>query len=79
MDRQQWLAVRDSGSLGQCLRSRGRLIHLSKPLVVVDGDDGSGPRVVVSPLPGITLKLGRNERKRAHRAGKSRKQWRRVA
>jgi hypothetical protein len=30
-------------------------------------------------VPGRTLNLGRNAAKRAHRAGKPRKQWRRVA
>jgi hypothetical protein len=30
MDRKKWLAIRDSGSLGQFFRSRSRFIHISK-------------------------------------------------
>lgn len=62
--REDWLAIRDSGSLGQCLRARSRFIHVSKLLA-----DGLISRVV-STQPGRTLNIGRNAAKRAAKAAR---------
>ena len=66
-ERNHWLSIRDSGSLGQCLRSRERMLHISKPLTNVRQPDGT-IRKEVSNLRGNTLNLGRNAAKRAKRA-----------
>lgn len=78
MDRQQWLAVRDSGSLGQCLRSRERYVHVSKPLEVIfavqiGGDVrrfGCHEFYGVTPNRGTTLNTGRNKAKRERKAAR---------
>ena len=83
--RKHWLAIRDSGSLGQCLRKRGRFIHVSKLLEVVFAEQiGGDARLFgaieymgVSPVRGKTLNIGRNAAKRARKLG-ARKSWRPV-
>ena len=85
MDRQQWLAKRDSGSLGQFYRSREHFLHVSRKFIVnpaaelakLTGKVFTGPYWL--PLPGETFTLRRNKAKRERRAGKPRKQRRRLA
>jgi len=84
MDRQKWLARRDSGSLGQTYRAREQFLHISKrfianpaaKIVRAAGEFFTGPLWL--PLPGVTHDIGRNKAKREARAGKPRKQWRRA-
>lgn len=65
----------NSGSLGQFLRGRERMVHVSKrfmpnPAAVLAEQANKpfyGPRYLA--LPGETLDLGRNAAKRARRAG----------
>lgn len=74
--REHWLAIRDSDSLGQCLRARSRFVHVSKTLEVVFAEQiggdvrlyGAIEYMGVSPVRGKTLNLGRNAAKRAARA-----------
>lgn len=85
MTRNEWLAKRDSGSLGQFYREREQFVHISKRFIVnpaaelakLAGKVFTGPHWL--PLPGETLNLGRNKAKREKRAGKPRKFWRRLA
>lgn len=85
MDRQKWLAVRDSKSLGQCLRGLSRFVHVSKTLEVVWAEQiGGDARLFgavefmgVAPIPGKTFNIGRNKAKRTRKVG-GRKYWRPV-
>ena len=84
MNRKEWLAKRDSGSLGQFLRSREKFLHVSKRFIAnpaaeiakAAGEFFTGSLWLA--LPGITHDIGRNKAKREIRAGKPRKQWRRA-
>jgi hypothetical protein len=67
MDRQKWLAIRDSGSLGQLFRQRGRMIHQSCAVAMLPNEAGIHAIPWVEK-PGHTRNLGRNAAKRAARA-----------
>lgn len=71
----------NSGSLGQFLRSRERMVHKScDARMVVNPKDPKGPWIAWVQSPGETYNVGRNLDKRTHRASKSsRKHWRKVA
>ena len=75
MDRKHWLAIRNSRSLGEFLRSREVMFHKSKtffrnPLALVAAQEGKiydGPQFL--PYRGNTYAVGRNAAKRAARHG----------
>lgn len=77
MDRQEWLAKRDSGSLGQFYRSREQFLHISKRFIAnpaaeaarLAGKFFTGPLWLA--LPGETRDIGRNKAKREKRAGRT--------
>ena len=84
MDRQAWLAVRDSGSRGQFHKGRERMAHLSAPIGYRDNPDFKPefPASAINPpvIPFVvrlgkegTYNVGRNKAKREDRA--KRKAW----
>lgn len=93
--REEWVARRNSRSMGQTLRRRERFIHVSVPILLVDEGkptahyeiNKQGIRTYINKpekyrlhIKGTDIVLGRNQRKREHRATKSsRGFWRYVA
>lgn len=93
MNREEWLARRNSPPMGRLLRKRERYIFVSSPLILVDKDMATehyevskvgkstyyNGKTLVSTGHYPVIK-GRNQRKRNHRATKSaRKYWSKVS